>query len=507
MNKKSYLSLKALLVFYSIVLIFINFFMSYFVGDVAKGMYYQEATMKMVKDYGESICLSYPNYEKKVDEIISRNIDFEIYDITTSTIVFSTRMQANQKIELKEHVDIKQVMDGYIVESEEGVITSTNNETAYKSLNILTNDKVEKYYYLCAIDDSKYLIMHVYASAIVQATELSKTLALVSCLWTTVLVGPFSILISVWISSKIKKLKKYAKEVEQHNFLTPVKKTDIKEFDEVINSINHMGSSLKTYLNEIGRSMNEMQKNIEMKEKAEEKQKTFISDISHEIKTPLTIISAYAEALEMGVAETPDEIKEYSTLILSECKRMTQMAQDLITLVKIESDVNVVPEEWFDLNEAMNNIKKKFIALCESTDIKISFDSDNHYYAFADVYRIDNVITNYVQNAYKYCSKPGNIKIKLSVNNDSKLIRISVFNNGEGIADKDIDNIWDRFYKVDRARTRNETSTGIGLAIVKTTMEQCGLPYGVYNTDDGVCFYIEVKGAIVDDMGNKTDIN
>ena len=235
----------------------------------------------------------------------------------------------------------------------------------------------------------------------------------------------------------------------------------------------------------------ELQNNLNLKEMLEERQKTFISDVSHEIKTPIAVINGYAEGIKLGLPETEDEKEEYCQLIMDECTRLSQMVQQLISLSKMENAEITLTCEQFNLCEVVEQIKHRFKKMCEEENIEISTNIPEKALVFADKTVIEGIVSNYVENAYKYCKKPGTIKISVFENKND--VCVSVYNNGDGFSEEEKLKIWDRFYKIDKARTRNTTSTGIGLSIVKAYMQKYDMPYGVNNIDEGVEFFILLK--------------
>ena len=175
--------------------------------------------------------------------------------------------------------------------------------------------------------------------------------------------------------------------------------------------------------------------------------KQFISDVSHELKTPIALIQGYSEGLIENVNNDEESRKFYADVILDE------------------------------------------------KNIKVEFKETGPIYVIADDFYIEQVFKNYFTNAIKNV-KPinGNKKIKISIKNlkDKNKIRVCVFNSGDQISKENLARIWTRFYKVDKSRNRNSGGTGIGLALVKAIMNQYGNDFGVTNKKDGVEFYFEV---------------
>ena len=233
----------------------------------------------------------------------------------------------------------------------------------------------------------------------------------------------------------------------------------------------------------------ELQKDIENKEMAHRRQNEFLSDVSHELKTPIAIIEGYAEALKEGIARDPETMREYCDIIIDESNKMNVMVRQLLSIKQMESDSHGPEIERFSITDMVRSVINANLLNINKKGIEIVFDQKNEdVEVWADQSMTEQVITNYVTNAINH----SNGKIRVYYEPMDSVLRLHVWNSGENIPESHIDEIWNKFYKVDKARTREYGGNGIGLSIVKAIMEQHGRDFGVKNTADGVDFWCDL---------------
>ena len=217
----------------------------------------------------------------------------------------------------------------------------------------------------------------------------------------------------------------------------------------------------------------------------------FISDVSHELKTPIALIQGYAEGLNDGIVEDEESKKYYIEVILDEANKMSNLTKDLLDLSRLEYGKEELKYEDFSITELAQSTMKKNELLFKEKEIQFELISQKDYIVKADYSRIEQVLTNYISNAIKNIDGDKKVICTISENTNGK-IHISVFNTGGHINDEDIPRLWTRFYKVDASRNRSVGGTGIGLSLVKAIMTQHHNDFGVKNVDDGVEFWFEL---------------
>ena len=223
--------------------------------------------------------------------------------------------------------------------------------------------------------------------------------------------------------------------------------------------------------------------------------KQFISDVSHELKTPIALIQGYAQGLVENVTTDDESRKFYAEVILDESNKMDKLVKQLLELMKLEYGKREFNNEKFDLRELVNEVIRKCDVMIKEKGIKVNFNVKEPIYVFADEFYIDQVVTNYFTNAIKHAEEVNGrkeINIYIEKIKHKKKIRLYVYNTGENIKEEDLERIWKRFYKVDSSRNREDGGTGIGLALVKAIMNNYQNEYGVHNKEDGVEFYFDL---------------
>ena len=252
-------------------------------------------------------------------------------------------------------------------------------------------------------------------------------------------------------------------------------------------SFNTMSRKLEETISELKRANNQLQKDIEQKEKIENMRSEFLGNVSHELKTPIALIQGYAEGLKEGVNEDPESREFYCDVIMDEAAKMNKLVKNLLTLNHLEEGRDEVKMERFDIVSLIKGILQSMDIMIQQKEAKVSFEAEEPVYVWADEFRIEEVVTNYTSNALNHLD--GDREIEICVCPEGDRVKITVFNTGIPIPEADIPNVWKKFYKVDKARTREYGGSGIGLSIVKAIMESHNQEYGVRNYDNGVEFW------------------
>jgi signal transduction histidine kinase len=262
------------------------------------------------------------------------------------------------------------------------------------------------------------------------------------------------------------------------------------EIDVLGEHVNLLSETLEKTISELKTANNELRRDIEHKEKIDEMRKEFLSNVSHELKTPLALIQGYAEGLKDGISDDPESNEYYLEVIMDEAKKMNTMVRKLLTLNEVEFGQDTVSMERFNVSEVIQGIAQSYVLFVEQKGGKLRLNIQNPLYVWSDELKIEEVISNYLSNACNHLDGDRVIEIKAEQKEDK--VRISVFNTGKQIPEEDIGRIWEKFYKVDKAHTREYGGSGIGLSIVKAIMESLNGSYGVKNYINGVEFWIEV---------------
>lgn len=235
-------------------------------------------------------------------------------------------------------------------------------------------------------------------------------------------------------------------------------------------------------------------RDVARKTEIDEMRKEFISNVSHELKTPIALIQGYAEGLKDCVNDDDESRDFYCDVITDEAAKMNTMVGKLLTLNQLEfgyEDVNASFEE-FDVVAMVRGYIQSADILIKQHEATVKFDDSTPVPVWGDEFKAEEVFNNYFSNALNHLS--GERIIDIFVKKRDNKVRVSVYNTGENIPEDAIDHIWEKFYKVDKARTREYGGSGVGLSIVKAIQDSVGEKYGVENKPDGVEFYFELDG-------------
>ena len=255
-------------------------------------------------------------------------------------------------------------------------------------------------------------------------------------------------------------------------------------------NMNEMSAELEKTIRELKYANMELQNDIKKKSEIDSMRTDFLDNVSHELKTPIALIQGYAEGLRDGVTDDPDSMKFYCDVIIDEASKMNKMVKNLLTLNQIEfGDSNVVMER-FNLTQLVHDVVNAQTLRAEQNNVSMEMVGDEDIFVWAEELQIEEVITNYISNAFNHVKDPNIIRVQIAQNDD--IVRVSVFNTGLQIPKEDVDFIWEKFYKVDKAHTREYGGNGIGLSIVKAIIERYEGKCGLDNKEDGVEFWFEL---------------
>ena len=306
-----------------------------------------------------------------------------------------------------------------------------------------------------------------------------------------------SALLVIWLTDRITKpileLADISERMKHLDFNAKYMGNDKTEIAVLGRNINEMSEALQTTISELKTANNELLKDIEKKEQIDEMRKEFLSNVSHELKTPIALIQGYAEGLKEGISDDAESRDFYCDVIMDEASKMNTMVKRLLTLNQLEFGNELVNMERFDIVALIRNYIASADILIKQKGISIRMEDYGEVYVWGDEFRVEEVFMNYFTNAMNYVQ--GDKIIDIKIREEQHRVRISVFNTGSPIPEDSVEHIWEKFYKVDKARTREYGGSGIGLSIVKIIMESMNQGYGVINYDNGVEFWFTLDTA------------
>lgn len=301
------------------------------------------------------------------------------------------------------------------------------------------------------------------------------------------------------LTRPIRDLAKISEEMTGLNFEAKYVPNGTIEVDELGDNMNQLSETLEKTISELKTANNELKSDIERKEKIDEMRQEFLANVSHELKTPIALIQGYAEGLMEGAFEDEENKAFYCEVIMDEANKMNNLVKNLLELNQIEFGNEQIAFSRVDIVGLIHGVLSSFKLTCEQRGVQIFFEAKGPVYVWGDEFKIEEVFQNFLTNAIHHAE--GEKKIEICVapwrkNN----IEISVFNTGKPIPEEDISRIWEKFYKVDKARTREYGGNGIGLSIVKAIMDSMHKPFGVENFDNGVRFWFVLDGDAMDNQ-------
>lgn len=323
-----------------------------------------------------------------------------------------------------------------------------------------------------------------------EAMTIMKDFYIYAFIAALVLIILLSFIYSKMISKPLISLNTTALKMANLDFTEECKFTSGDEIGSLAKSLNTMSKNLKSNMDELRSANEQLMEDIEKERRLESIRKEFVSSVSHELKTPLSLIKGFTEGLKDGVAD--DKREYYIDVILDEAHKMDELVLDMLDLSKLESKAYKLKWENFCINSLILESSARFENQLEKKKAEIIYLShEDSAVVHADKKRIDQVVSNLLSNAVRHVNVGGTIKIS-SIRNDDSL-SICIENSGKHIPEEKLERIWDRFYRVEESRDRQSGGTGLGLSIVKNILELHNSSYGAYNTESGVTFYFDLK--------------
>lgn len=307
---------------------------------------------------------------------------------------------------------------------------------------------------------------------------------LTGCIWAFFFAKKFTL--------PILELNRIAQSMSQLNFSKKCTINRRDEFGELGRSINHLSNQLDTAITKLNEKNKQLMADVEKERKLDKMRKDFVSSVSHELKTPLSLILGYAEGLKENIAQDEESKNYYCSVIIDEAERMDKLVKDLLNLSQIESGFYQLNKSDFDLSLLLRDITLKYLTILEEKGITLEI-AKQPCLVNGDILRIEQVLLNLFNNAIDHAELTKTIKIFIETMEDR--YRVFIYNSGRQIPGESLDKIWTSFYKVDKARTRDQGRYGLGLSIVRAIQELHGYLYGAENRSDGVIFWFDLGKA------------
>ena len=332
-----------------------------------------------------------------------------------------------------------------------------------------------------------YIVIETPVAGIHDATQTLNEFAIKISLITMMLGAIIIYFFSSKLSKPITQISKVARNVSNLDFSTkaPVGNGHY-EIEDLAHNINFMSEKLEQMIYDLKVANIELKRDNDVKKQVDNMRKEFIGNVSHELKTPLSLMQGYTEILKLDVEGIDKEF--YYDVIIDESNHMNELVKRLLNVSSLENGLTKLSYEKFDLLELANWIVSKSEIISMDKALKVTSNLQNAM-VFADKLYIEQSISNFISNAVTYAKD----EIIIDIQEMENRYRLSVFNDGNQIDDKILDKIWYSFYREDKSRTRSKDKNfGLGLYIVKTIISAHDGDVGAYNTDNGVCFWFEI---------------
>lgn len=379
--------------------------------------------------------------------------------------------------------------------------SNKENELLYNKDNVnikkVADSKTNMRYILLSarLDNGYYLYIKLPLQFIYDSVKISNTFLYLIGGATVIISGIVTMFIAKRFTEPILELNDIAKRMAKLDFSKKYQENGAEdEINNLGKSINEMSRKLETTIKQLRTSNTELERDIEEKSKIDEMRRTFISDVSHELKTPIALIQGYSEGLIENVNSDEENRKFYAEVIQDEANKMDKLVKELLELMKLEYGGRKFNNTNFNIVELVNEVIRKSKVMLEENKIKVKFESEEEHYVYADEFYMEQILTNYLTNAIKNADEIEKEKyIEIKIEEKESTVRISVFNTGKNISEENLNKIWKRFYKEDSSRNREAGGSGIGLSLVKAIMDNYKNEYGVINKYNGVEFYFELN--------------
>lgn len=291
-----------------------------------------------------------------------------------------------------------------------------------------------------------------------------------------------------FISDPVSGLNAAAGRMAKLDFSKPCMISSKDEFGELSDSLNQMSENLQHTLAQLEAANIQLETDVEEKQRLLAERRELTDRLSHEMKTPIGVIRAYAE----GIQDETDEAKrqKYADIIISETERMSELITTLLDLSALESGASSLVPERFDFVELVETAAGRLLADIPDAQFQLEYElPEQKIYVRSDRKRMEQVLDNLIVNARNNVCPGGRLKLSLAARGE--LLHFSIYNQGKNIPEESLSRIWTKFF---RSKDAGYRGSGLGLSIVSQILSMQDLDYGVKNMPDGVLFYFSMKG-------------
>ena len=452
-------SLKTKVLFYLVIFTLVILGGIWSLQILSLDVYYEWNKQSEIKKISNTIIDAYKKGDIDVLDILSFQNDVCIEITEDKKISYSTDSISRGCL-----INNSQEINNYKLE----FMLSNKKSIIYRVVNPKFNNKT--LVYGIKIDKDVYAFISTSLDPIGSTVDILKKQLIFIIIIVLIIAALIALIISKTISKPIEKITQTSKEMSKGNYdIVFDTGTDIVEINELEKTLNNAAIELS---------------------KTEELRRELLANVSHDLKTPLTLIKANAEMVKDLTYKNKEKMDKNLDTIIGEVDRLNLLVEDILDLSKMQSKADELNIEEFNLNDLIKSIIKRFDVLCERGKYEINYTGFD-VSVKADKKKLEQVIYNLINNAINYTGEDKKIYVKLIDNN--KCIRVEIIDTGKGIDEEDIKYIWDKYYKVDKKYKRVTYGTGLGLSIVKNILTMHSYKYGVESKKGkGTSFYFEI---------------
>jgi signal transduction histidine kinase len=412
---------------------------------------------------------------------------------STTRIVFTgviTKLQLPSKAEVRLANDIEtlQAVQYFADMIREG----TSNSNQLSTFILDGGENIKNSIFVKPIIENGRITEYAFAIASLQPVNEAMLVLKDYYVYALIIVFLVIILLSFYYSKIIVKplikMNRVTKKMANFDFSEKLPVTADDEIGGLSGSINTLSVNLKDRIDRLNVANTKLQQDIERERQLEKTRKEFISGVSHELKTPLSVIRSFAEGIKDGVSK---DTSYYTDVILEETENMNRLIVEMLELAKLESGTYKLDMTTFSIGELTQQVYTKLLFSMEEKHLQVNVDADPSILVTANRSRIEQVVVNLLSNAIRYT--PEGEKIQVSIIEAEDTVKVEIENTGNPIPEESLEKIWDRFYRLDASRSRHTGGTGLGLSIVKNILDLHHAEYGVYNTTNSVVFYFNLQ--------------
>ena len=448
--------------------------------------------VKKLSEDGQTIIGESEDSESVVNESVSNiildysnkhNITIALVDSMTNKAIYSSQREGDMFLD--------RIQEGFIGNKnikKKDILYKSDNYTIILHNTPQNSSFIEGFGY-CS-DNQTIVIMSTPVAGLKESVNISNKFLIYVAIIGFIITVIITFLITKMITSPILQLAEISNKMGKLDFTARYEGKRSDEIQTLGQNMNYMSDRLKKAISKLQEANEVLKEDIKRKEAIDEMRKDFIANVSHELKTPIALIQGYAEGLNEGLCEDEESRKYYTEVIMDESEKMNKMVKQLLTLSSLESGNSILHKENFNMTSLTEGVLSSISILIGEKNVKVDFDTSRDVFLYADEFKIEEVVTNYISNAIHHVNDNGTIKIDVS--EDESNVYFSVYNTGNQIPEKDLANVWEKFFKVDKAHSRSYGGSGIGLSIVKAIVEAHGGAVKVVNKSDGVEFGFKI---------------